>query len=272
MTKLGLGSYALAWSVGVAGYAAPARPMDAAGLLDYASQSGVHLVQIADNLPLDALTESDRDALAKKARELGVAVEVGTRGIAPQHLRQYLHVAQQFGSSILRVVVDTQTDHPEPATIVTTLTALVPEFEQAGITLAIENHDRFTAATLAGVIRAIDSPFVGICLDTVNSFGSLEGPQVILAALAPYVVNLHIKDFTIRRLDHNMGFVISGTPAGAGLLDIPWLLATLRQHGRDFNAILELWPAPESSMAATIAKEQAWVEQSIHYLRQYIQD
>ena len=62
--------------------------------------------------------------------------------------------------------------------------------------------------------RRSQLPYVGICLDTVNSFGSLEGPEVVIETLAPYTVNLHIKDFDIRRTDHNMGFTIFGTPAG----------------------------------------------------------
>ena len=79
-------------------------------------------------------------------------------------------------------------------------------------------------ALLADIVTSIDSPNVGICLDTVNSFGSLEGPAVVVEALGPYVVNLHVKDFSIRRHDHNMGFTLTGTPAGQGQLDLPWLL------------------------------------------------
>ncbi len=272
MTRLGIGSYALAWSIGVEGYPASAEPLGAFGFVKYAHSLGVSLVQMADNLPLDQLTETDRNRLALEAKQLGVSVEVGTRGIDPTHLRNYLQIATRFESPILRVVVDTKNDHPEPAAIVETIRALLPEFEQARVTLAIENHDRFTASTLASIIQQIDSPWVGVCLDTVNSFGSLEGPRVVVATLAPYVVNLHVKDFMISRLDHNMGFHITGTPAGQGMLDVPWLLQALRDQGGDFNAILELWPSPESNSAATLAKEQAWVEQSIDYLRKYIQD
>ena len=95
------------------------------------------------------------------------------------------------------------------------------------VALGIENHDRFTAQALAGMVQAAESPLVGICLDTVNSFGALEGPRVVVGTLAPWTVSLHIKDFAIRRVGHAMGFVVEGTPAGQGRLDVPWLLEAL---------------------------------------------
>lgn len=272
MTRLGIGTYAFAWAIGVPGYPAPPKPMDYVGFIRDSAELGVNLVQIADNLPLEVLTDNQLDELVDEATRLGMDVEVGTRGITPTHLRQYIAIARRFQSPIVRVVVDTATHHPDPPEIVATITDLLPEFEAANITLAIENHDRFKVATLANIIRDINSPYVGICLDTVNSFGSLEGPEVVVDALGPHVVNLHIKDFTIHRADHNMGFVIEGTPAGQGLIDTPWLIDRLHGFGRDFNAILELWPAPEATMAETVTKEAQWANESIKYLKTVIKD
>jgi 3-oxoisoapionate decarboxylase len=269
MTRLGIGTYACAWSIGVPGYPDPPQPMDALGFIRHCADLGVGLVQIADNLPLHTLSAAELDAVQAETERLGLAIEVGTRGIATDHLRRYLQLALHLGSPILRVVVDTAHHHPDPPEVIDTLRGILPEFEAAGVVLAIENHDRFQARALAHIIESLGSDYVGVCLDTVNSFGSLEGPEVVVDVLGPYVVNLHIKDFRIQRADHNMGFVITGTPAGQGMLDVPWLL---RQLGaRPFNAILELWPAPEADMAATIAKERAWAEASVRYLRTVIE-
>ncbi len=108
------------------------------------------------------------------------------------------------------------------------------------------------------MVRAAESPRVGICLDTVNSFGALEGPAVVVENLGPLTVNLHLKDFAVRRAGHKMGFTVEGTPAGDGRLDIPWLLGRLRELGRDPNAILELWVPPEADLEKTVAKELEW--------------
>lgn len=272
MTRLGLGSYGVAWAVGVPGFEAPAKPVDAGALLHLAHDLGLHLVQIADNIPLHGLTPAERAALRAEADRLGIAVEVGTRGIQPDNLETYLGIAHEFASPILRVVVDTADHHPEPDEVVALIRPFLPRFEDLGITLAIENHDRFKAQSLAGIIRQIDHPRVGICLDTVNSFGALEGPKIVVEALGSYVVNLHVKEFVIRRMSHNMGFIITGAPAGQGMLDVAWLMQRLQGYGRSFNAIIETWLSPAETIAATIEQEWNYVRESVRFLRTLIQD
>ncbi len=269
--RLGISSYTYAWAVGVPGHPPP-QPMTATGLLDKAAQLGVSVVQIADNLPLDQLSPSELDALETRASDRKISIEAGTRGIAPDHLRAYLQLAERLGAPIVRVVIDTADHHPDADTVVHTLRDIIAEFESSGILLAIENHDRFTAQTLADVVRRIGSDFVGICLDTVNSFGALEGPHVVLQTLGPLVVNLHVKDFSIYRASHMMGFTIEGRPAGQGMLNIPWLLGELHRLGRNANAVLELWTPPEENLAATLRKEDAWAVESVDYLRTLIAD
>jgi sugar phosphate isomerase/epimerase len=246
--------------------------MTAMDLLDRAAELGVRLVQIADNLPLHELSSDDLGRFGDRASGLGIRVEVGTRGIAPDHLLTYLRLAQRLGSPILRVVSDSADHRPPEDEIVATFRTLMSEFERAGVVLAIENHDRFTARAFVRMLERIGSDHVGICLDTVNSFGALEGPEVVVDVLGPWVVNLHIKDFQILRAGHLMGFTIEGCPAGQGRLEVPWLLEKLGDLGRDPNAILELWTPPEETLAETVAKENAWAVESIAYLRQHIPD
>jgi sugar phosphate isomerase/epimerase len=237
-----------------------------------AAHLGLHLVQIADNMPLDQLRAADLESLLECSRGLGIDVEVGTRGIGREHLGKYLDLALMFGSPILRIVVDTADHRPSSDEVVRTLASIAADFERAGVILAIENHDRFPAAALAQIVESIGSTHVGICLDTVNSFGALEGPESVVQSLGRHVVSLHVKDFQIRRASHMMGFTVEGCPAGEGRLDIPWLLGMLSGLGRDPNAILELWPPPEPLLEDTIRKEGAWAEASIRYLRSFVKD
>jgi sugar phosphate isomerase/epimerase len=269
--QLGLGTYAYAWAIGIPGYPPP-QPMNALVFVDRAAALGVRVVQIADNVAVHQLSQSEMEELRTRSKALGIQVEIGTRGITPEHLRRYLEIAQHFESSLLRIVVDTADSHPSPDEIVSTLRPFMQEFERAKVTLAIENHDRFKARTLAHLVQEIDSPCIGVCLDTVNSFGAGEGPEQVVDILAPYVVNLHIKDFSIRRHRHMLGFEVEGTSAGTGMLDIPWLLSQLGNNGHDFNAILETWPPPEADITYTIQKEDLWVQESVQYLRTLIQE
>ena len=269
--RLGISSFTYTWAVGVPGHS-PVRPLGALDLLDKAAALGVRVVQFADNLPLERLTGSELDALAQRSSELGICVEVGTRGIDPDLLRRYLRLAQRLESPIVRVVIDTADHHPAADGVVKTLRGLAPAFERAGVVLAIENHDRFDTATLVQILQDIGSDCVGICLDTANSFGALEGPEVVVDRLSPWVVNLHLKDFAMFRANQNMGFVIEGRPLGQGRLDVPWLLQTLRDCGKDPNAILELWTPWSGTLEDTLDKEASWAATSVQYLRQFIRE
>ena len=269
--QLGISSFTFTWALGVPGHP-PAHPLGALDLLDRAAALGVRVVQFADNLPLDRLTDTELDALAQRSSELGVCVEVGTRGIDPGLLRTYLDLAQRLGSPVVRVVVDTADHHPEVDEVVATLQGLAPAFERARVVLAIENHDRFDTATLIQIMEKVGSAGVGICLDTANSFAALEGPEVVVERLCPWVANLHLKDFVIFRANQNMGFVIEGRPMGQGHLDVLWLLQTLRDCGKDPNAILELWTPWSGTLEDTLEKEAAWAAASVRYLRQFIRN
>ena len=268
--QLGLGSYACAWAIGgVPGYPCPAQKLDAVGLIERAAQLGLRLVQIADNIPLERCSAAELESIRSAALQNGVMLELGTRGIAPTHLSRLIELCAFFSSRLLRVVVDTQ-HKPSPAEVISAIREALGRFRAAGVTLAIENHDRFPVGVLTDIVKRVADPAVGICLDTVNSFGALEGPEVVINTLAPYVVNVHVKDFLIRRAPHMMGFEVTGAPAGEGQLDIPVLLSRLQSHSRNPNAVLELWPTPEADYAATVAKEEQWRRSSIRYLRSLI--
>jgi sugar phosphate isomerase/epimerase len=142
---------------------------------------------------------------------------------------------------------------------------------RAGVMIALENHDRLKCAALARIAATLPGE-VGICLDTVNSFGALEGPEVVVETLGPYTVNLHLKDFAVVRYPSMFGFRVEGRPAGQGMLDIPWLLAKLKSFGRDCNAIVELWPLDCATAAESIRLEAEWAAASVRALRRWIPD
>lgn len=269
--RLGLGSYTYTWAVGVPGELPP-QPLDAWGLLDRARELGVRVVQYCDNLPLVRLSARDLGALASAAAEAAISVEIGTRGISTDNLLAHLELARRFHAPFLRLVVDTPGDEPAPDQVVARLRPLLPRFADANLKLAIENHDRFPARVLGQIVEELGPDRVGICLDTVNSFGAMEGPREVVPALAPYTLNLHVKDFTIARVNSQMGFVVSGCAVGQGRLDVPWLLEQLTTARPDVNAIIELWTPPAGSLEATLAREAEWARQSVAYLRQYLPD
>ena len=264
--QLGIGSYAFAWSIGVPGHL-PQSPMDVFTLVKTAADLDVSLVQIADNLPLHQLAPEKLQQLIDHCERLKVAVEVGTRGLNFEQVEEYLDIAVKFKSPFLRLVVDDDGFEPEPSDIVRVINKLIPLLEERNVMLAIENHDRFRAHQLSQIVQDTDPGRVGICLDTANSLAAGQGIGEVMQYLAPYTINLHIKDVVITRVPSNMGFTVSGCPAGEGVIDIPWLLETLSKNPNFFSVTLELWPNFREDLDQTIRTEHQWVQQSIQYIR-----
>lgn len=264
--QIGISSFSYTWAVGLPGFR-PRRPMGLLDLLDEAIRLDLRVVQVANNIPLHETPAGELDCFEHRARSNHIQVEVATRGIQPENLRRYLALAVRFQSPFLRVVIDSAGHEPTPEAVIDLVKPLQSEFQESGITLAFENHDRFPVRALVDIVQRLGPEWTGICLDTANSFGALEGPHIVVQTLAPYTVNLHLKDLIVYRAVHTMSFTIEGRPIGQGMLDIPWILDQVRRYGRDANVILEMWTPPDEVLEDTIRKERQWVEDSVAYLR-----
>lgn len=241
--------------------------MQPADLLQYARQQGVRNVQFGDNLPLHQLAGGEKAELKAVSQALRVCIDVGTRRLTKEQVLLYFPIALCFHSSFIRVVIDDAGYRPDEKTVTEEIERLLPHLQKNNVMLAIENHDRFPAKTLERIIRNTDQNLVGICLDTANSLGAGEGIGEVVSVLAPYTVNLHVKDIGIKRLPHKMGFTVEGCAAGDGMLHIPQIIDEVKKYNRCRTATLEVWSSPESTLEKTIAKEKQWVEKSIAYLK-----
>jgi 3-oxoisoapionate decarboxylase len=267
--QLGIASWSVPWSIGVPEYPRPHRPLDAFGLLDKAVETNVPLVQFADNLPLHELPDTKLDHLREAASARGLTLEVGTRGLNPEHLARYAAITHRIGARILRTVLSgSQCGQDRMVQAEAELRQVVPELERQGVTLALENNEAFSAAEFASVIRRIASPRVGICLDTANSLGRPELLETVVEYLADLAVVLHAKDYDIRRIDTRMGFSIVGTPAGDGRVDFDRVLTDLRRRGRTgISVIVEHWPPFAGTIEETVRIEEEWLRTSVRFLR-----
>lgn len=264
--ELGISSYSYTWSLGIPGF--DYHPsMDVFDLVTKTHQHGLSLLQIADNLPLHAMDAKDLLKLKYLCGNLNVRLEVGSKGLASDNLQKYLEIATYLNSKILRFVIDDASRKYEPSLseVKEIILKAKKELDARNIILAIENHDRFKANEFATLIEDINNPRVGICLDCANSLGAGEGIFETVSILAPYTVNVHFKDISIKRKSHKMGFDIYGVPFGQGIIPIDWVIG--KMPARCQTGILELWMPPEESWEETFLKEQKWVESSVKYLR-----
>ena len=89
--------------------------------------------------------------------------------------------------------------------VVGSLRELTKVAEDHGIVLALENHIDLTADEMVEVVGSLDSPWLGVCLDTGNNLRLHEDPVVVAEKLAPFARATHIKDLGTRRGDPVQG-------------------------------------------------------------------
>ena len=264
---LGISSFTYGWAIGIEGNMPP-NPLNEVDLVNKTVQAGLFCLQIGDNLPLHLFSEERLARLKTLVIKDNIRLEIGARKLTPEHLQRYIKLAAFFESPLLRFVIDGDHYEPDSATIIHIIKDALPILKENNIILGIENHDRFKATALASIMDAVASDQVGICLDCVNSLGAGEGFEWVSDVLSPYTVNLHIKDFSIKRFPHKMGFTVTGSATGKGMLNLPLLLEKLSKHKRCTSAVLEQWMAPEEKIEDTVTKEDAWAAEGIQYLKQ----
>lgn len=266
--KLGLSTCTYTWNFGVTNYPQPSHPFTLDVLFDKAFKHHIPVVQILDNIvPLHLFSDSALYDIRKSADAHCLQLEIGTRGITPHILKQYLHIAEITGSTLVRTIMDGDGAHPSVPEGISWIEEVLPSYEAAGISLAIENHDLRHVAELKELTETIDSPYLGTCIDCVNSLGIQECQAQVIEALLPQAINFHYKDFTIRRTDYDMGFIVQGCIAGQGMTDMDYMIKNRNHSKKNFNLILEQWMPWLGTIEETTASEEQWAEESIHYLQ-----
>ncbi len=106
------------------------------------------------------------------------------------------------------------------------LARAVPIVEKHKLPLGIENHKDWTAEEMPAIFRQYSSEYFGACIDFGNNVSLLDSPTELIEALAPFVINTHIKDMSVE--EYADGFLLSEVPLGIGIVDLPRAFALLR--------------------------------------------
>lgn len=260
--KLGLGSYAFRWSIGIRDKQ-PDVPMTAMEVLEIAHRHGLSVVQYADNLPLDRLSADEHLALKARADEYDMTLEVGTQSFNAEELARYIPIGQRIGSNILRVALDAEDAEIPVPELAAQLRELLPDGKAAGLRFAIENHFNYPSPRMVELLDAVSDDALGVCLDVANSICAGEWPMETVRMLAPYVINLHFKDYQITPDPYGVGFRIHGTPLGDGRAELDQVLDALTHCDPDMSVILEHWLPQSDDMIATRALEHEWLDRTV---------
>lgn len=265
---IGLGTYAFFWqhSAKPLGFDAP-EPLGLPDMLRRTSELGVELFQICDYLPLLAYSAAELRELKALADDLGITLELGTRGVGVDHLATFLLLSDALGASVVRSMVNTADHRPTMSEAEALLKQSLPGFEAAGVTIALETYEQVSSADLVSLVEAVGSDSLGICLDPANTVAALENPKDVVERCAPYVANIHVKDFQFTRRGGWVGFTLEGAELGTGLLDYDHLVDTVQPASRGITRIIEHWLPWQEDFATTVALENAWNSHNLDYLR-----
>lgn len=191
----------------------------------------------------------------------------GANQAAAKDLERHIGVAKRLGASVMRIVGGSRrTRVPRWSVhkrqLVRMLSKLVGAAEEHGVVLAIENHIDLLAEEMADLITTIDSPWLGVCLDTGNNLRLFEDPLDAARTLAPFARATHIKDISVLRGDPKQFAFWPSVPLGAGLIDLPAVLALLRRH--KYRGLLAV---EVDFLHPAYGDEDPAVAKSIRYLR-----
>jgi sugar phosphate isomerase/epimerase len=153
--------------------------------------------------------------------------------------RQSARIARRLGLPLVSVhagFLPESRDDPARAVLLDRLVAVAELFAAEEVALALETGQE-SARTLLDVLAELDHPNLGVIFDPANMllYGSGD-PLAALAALAPHVRQVHVKDARPSEVPGAWG---AEQPVGEGQVDWPACLALLAGAGLDVDLMIE---------------------------------
>ncbi len=144
----------------------------------------------------------------------------------------------------------------------------LPLAEELGLRIAIENHTDTFADEVLWLVKKLDHPLVGTCIDTVNSLQVIEGPEDAVEKMLPYAICCHFSDDLM--VVDPMGVHDVGVASGQGSIDMPKILKRIKEASPMDRIIFENEiPFLRADEPIEEARKREWqaCEESIAYLR-----
>jgi sugar phosphate isomerase/epimerase len=187
----------------------------------------------------------------------------------PEHLANFLRLAEALAATVVRSMVNTAEHRPTLSEAQALLKQALPAYEASGVKIALETYEQVSSRDLVALVEAVGSTSLGICLDPANCVAALENPIDVIDRCAPYVANMHVKDFAFTRRGGWVGFTLEGAELGTGLLDYEYLMKTVKPEARGINRIVEHWLPWQESYEVTSRLENLWNANNLAYLRSH---
>jgi sugar phosphate isomerase/epimerase len=243
--------------VGLAGYSMrqylQAKPgtkgaMDLFGFVDYAAELGVDAVELTSYYFPEPVTDAYLNELKRRCHINGLDISGGAirnNYTLPEgdpelqkwfdHTETWLAHYQKLGAPVVRVFSGIppkgMSEEQGISNAIANLRKVLVFAERHGVILGLENHDYLTRIDrMLPIIKAIDSPWFGVNLDSGNVDTTDVYPE--LAKILPYAVNVQVK-------------VETGPPKQKVPTDIPRFVRMLKDANYRGYVVLEYESAPD---------------------------
>ena len=250
MFRIGLNPYGVAYTVGLQGAGTPRANPDGIGLrgfIDLARSIRARSIEL-DWRWLIPLSDAELSALRGDLSDLTPVVCSFWLAHQPDEtLSDAIRCATGLGSPIVRLHLTPVLEGGRarwgaqwPAFLDharRTLRREAPRAADAGLTLAIENHQDLGSEELVAIAEEPGGN-VGIVLDTGNPFSVGEDPVDFTTRAAHLIRHVHLKDYRAQFTPH--GFRLVRCALGAGCVPFDEMARILARHSPSLTASIEL--------------------------------
>lgn len=196
-------------------------------------------------------------------------LEAGKNRSAYDDMIAQIPNARLMGADVMRIVASSlmfrfEPHGPQIDILVDWLKDAVKVAADYGVRLAVENHIDYTSDECVELLDRVDSPYLGLNLDTGNFLRLLDDPVEGAKKLANRVYATHIKDLKpVKGLNVKEWYFFSSTPVGEGLVNNQVLAQIL--YDANYQGFLAV--ETDSLHPDYENQEHAAVEQSVKELR-----
>jgi len=199
----------------------------------------------------------------------------GTKPEELEALKRHIPQTAKLGGTRMRITAASMNYAKAPreeliGSVVPMLREAAATAAEHGVTLALENHIDFTSAEMVRILEAVGSEHLKVNFDTGNTIRLFEDPVEAAARLAPYTISTHTKDIATRvkggAPSENFTWWPS-CPIGEGVIDMPGVVAALRDGGFDGCLSVEIDLVGEQWASQS---EEEIVARSVAYLRSIV--
>jgi 3-oxoisoapionate decarboxylase len=147
----------------------------------------------------------------------------GQLGTLEEQVARGLKASQVFGAKCMRCVLGGDPERPQiemhVENMVNAVRGLRSRLLDSGVKLAVENHGGdLQSREMKGMIEAVGTDVMGVCLDSGNPVWMLEDPHFTLETLVAYAETCHVRDSAVWKTPE--GIAVRWVDMGEGNVDI----------------------------------------------------